>query len=192
MPFDHDLRSRQREDSRGRHHLDARHGGGRLGNGFKSHSGGRGFPLTGSAADARTRSFCSRPPFGPWTSPYRRQADDVIFPIIIRPRGNVAGCDPDPRDALAGIASEVGFAEDDEVLVSCQLRGLQEKRLGIEGVPSHQWHGCIFPACKARRGFLERSDTHSAERLDNADLFHASTRSVPGTSKLGSWSYEVY
>jgi hypothetical protein len=58
---------KQREDSRGRHHLDARHGGGRLGNGFKSHSGGRDFPLTGSTADARTRSFCWRPPFGPWT-----------------------------------------------------------------------------------------------------------------------------
>jgi hypothetical protein len=38
--------------------------------GFKSHSGGRGFPLAGSAADARTRSFCGRPPFGPWASPY--------------------------------------------------------------------------------------------------------------------------
>jgi hypothetical protein len=43
-PFDHNLRSRQREDSRSRRHLDARHGGGRLGNSFKSHSGGRGLP----------------------------------------------------------------------------------------------------------------------------------------------------
>ena len=35
--------------------------GGRPGNGFKSHSGGRGFPFTGSTADARTRNFCGRP-----------------------------------------------------------------------------------------------------------------------------------
>ena len=36
---------KQREDSRGRDHLDVRHGGGRPGNGFESHRGGRGFPL---------------------------------------------------------------------------------------------------------------------------------------------------
>jgi hypothetical protein len=41
--FGHDLRSKQREDSRGRHHFDARHGGGRLGNGSKSHRGGTRF-----------------------------------------------------------------------------------------------------------------------------------------------------
>ena len=54
--------------------LDARHGGGQLGNSFKSHSRRRGFPLAGSATDARTRSFCRCPAFGPWTSPHRRQA----------------------------------------------------------------------------------------------------------------------
>ena len=60
---------KQREESRGRDHMDARHGGGGPGNGFESRSGGRGFPLTGSTADARTRNFC-----GSWTSTYRRQA----------------------------------------------------------------------------------------------------------------------
>jgi hypothetical protein len=45
-----------------------------------------------------------------------------------------------------------------------------------------------FAGVQSAQGFSKRSDTHSAEGLDNADLFHAtSTRSAPGTSKLGSW-----
>jgi hypothetical protein len=51
-PFDYDLRSRQREDSRSRRHLDARRAGGGPGNGFESHSGRRDFPFTGSTAAA--------------------------------------------------------------------------------------------------------------------------------------------
>jgi hypothetical protein len=99
----------------------------------------------------------------------------------------IASCSQTIRIRVVGrsdfFAAECEVNKFDENVGFCQGRSATHRP---------EWHACIFSACEARR-FFERSDTHSAEGLDNADVFHApSTRFAPGSSKLGSWSYEVY